>query len=302
MSSETFAEIARAKINLTLRVLGRRSDGYHELESLVTFAAVGDRIQLRKHVAQGAAADRVVVAGRFANEIVGENLVGTALRLVEEACGRRLSVSVELEKAIPVAAGIGGGSADAAAVLRVLRTAFPDLAASIDWMAIARRLGADVPVCLESRPAWMTGIGERLASAALPRLDVVLVNPCVPVPADKTRRVFEALAAARVGDVPAGGARAARAVPVFADRAALLAHMRGVGNDLERAATLVVPDIADVKAAVAGLPGCDIAVLSGAGPTVVGVFASLAHAVAAEQRLRLERPSWWVRAGTTIAS
>ncbi len=147
-----FKEFAPAKINLTLRVLGRRPDGYHELESLVAFADVGDWVTLDVSKPVG-----VTTSGPFAGSIAGANLVEVALRrLVIEAPQLRLG-SVHLEKNLPVAAGIGGGSADAAAVIRAVKRANAEQVETLDWNAFALRLGADVPVCLISRAAWMTG-------------------------------------------------------------------------------------------------------------------------------------------------
>ena len=180
-------EIARAKINLTLKVRGRRPDGYHELESLIAFATdLGDVVRLVPGEETGCS-----VRGPFAGAIEGENLIETALmRLAERAPGLTLG-EVTLEKCLPVAAGIGGGSADAAALLRVVRFANGTLSAGVDWAGIAASLGADVPVCFLNRPAFVMGVGETLEAVAdLPRLHAVLANPLTPVPLAKTRKVF----------------------------------------------------------------------------------------------------------------
>ena len=291
-------ELAPAKINLTLRVLGRRPDGLHELRSLVTFADIGDRLRLsRRGAGMAGAPVSLAVEGRFAQAIVGENLVMSAIALVEAAAGFPLDADFVLEKNVPVASGIGGGSADAAAALVAIRTAFGDRLAGVDWQEIAIRLGADVPVCFARRPAWMTGIGEHLAPVSLPSLDIVLANACEPVPADKTGRVFAALGA---GPVDPHGTDAA--LPRGLSRTALLAEMRGCGNELEAAATRVIPGIRAVKAAVAATAGCEVAMLSGAGPTVAGIFASGEAAAQAERTLREAHPAWWVRAGKTAAA
>ncbi|MBX9589045.1 MAG: 4-(cytidine 5'-diphospho)-2-C-methyl-D-erythritol kinase, partial [Hyphomonadaceae bacterium] len=186
-------ELAPAKINLTLAVRGRRADGYHELESLVTFADIHDAVVL-----EPGAEGSVTVAGAFAQYIGGENLLIRALALLREAePGLRLG-SVRLEKNLPVAAGLGGGSADAAALLRAVRRANPKHAGGVPWLEIAARLGADVPVCLGARPALMWGIGEKIAPVPrLPPLHAVIVNPRLPLP---TADVFAALAA---GPAPA---------------------------------------------------------------------------------------------------
>ncbi len=281
-------EKARAKINLTLTVLGRRSDGYHALLSLVAFADVADVVTL-----DPGAATRVTVAGPFADAIAGENLVETALRVVSEVLPGFEIGHVTLDKQLPVASGIGGGSADAAAVLRAIRTAHPQATAAVDWIAIARRLGADVPVCFADRAVWMSAAGEHLHELAspLPKLHAVLVNPRAPVPADKTARVFRALGAPPITGSGDGGATARPAIP---DRAELLALMQRAGNDLEAPATAVVPQVQDVLAALESCPGAEIALLSGAGPTCFAVFPAAASAAAAAASLAAAHPSWWI--------
>ncbi len=282
-------ETAHAKINLTLRIHGRRNDGYHEIESLVAFARLGDRLTLRR---TNITAPSLTVTGPFAGAIVGDNLVARAIQSVASELGQPILVNVELEKLLPVASGIGGGSADAAALLRAVRSAFPECAARIDWMKLALQLGADVPVCFLSQPALMTGTGEHITPITMPRLDIVLANPRAPVPADKTRRVFAALAAGPVGPLP----KPAR--PALPDRDAVIAVVRNQGNDLERAATSVLPTIAEVKSAVAASTRCRHALLSGAGPTIAGLYDSASDAVGAANELEAAHPGWWVRATT----
>lgn len=282
-------ETARAKVNLALRVLGRRADGYHELASLVAFAAVGDSVSIDFGQPRSVAVD-----GPFATAIDGPNLIAKALDLLAAADTRLRLGAVTLTKRLPVAAGLGGGSADAAAVLRLVRAQNEALAASVDWNALALRLGADVPVCLAGRTCVMRGIGERLAPCGLPALPAVLVNPQVPVPADKTRRVFQALAAG-----PVDPARDL-STPNDLDRDALVALMRQVGNDLEAPALEVIPQIASVKAALARQAGCLHAQLSGAGPTCFALFATDAAAELAARNMSAAEPGWWV-AATTLA-
>jgi 4-diphosphocytidyl-2-C-methyl-D-erythritol kinase len=281
-------EPARAKLNLTLSVLGRRSDGYHELESLVTFADLHDLVTLEPGEGRN-----IVVAGPFANYLSGENLLIRALALLRDADpGLRLG-SVRLDKNIPVVAGLGGGSADAAALLRAVERANPQRAASVAWLEIAGRLGADVPVCLAGRPAVMRGKGERVAPvAALPAMAAVLVNPRQPL---ATADVFAALAA---GPAP----RTAPASPplVLSDASAAIAHMRDRGNDLERPALALLPVIGEMKAALAAAPDCRLAAMSGSGPTCFGIFAGKAQARRAAETIAREHPHWWV-AATTLA-
>jgi 4-diphosphocytidyl-2-C-methyl-D-erythritol kinase len=194
-----------------------------------------------------------------------------------------------------VAAGIGGGSADAGAALRAVRRANPELGERVDWSRIAASLGADVPVCFRSQPAYMSGVGERIeAVAGLARLDVVLVNPLVAVPPKKTALVFRLLQAAPM-TADCGAER--RDVSVRS-RAALIDLMRQTGNDLLAPALKVVPAIADVMAALHGTLDVELAQLSGAGPTCFGVYPGRSAANEAAKRLRREYPDWWIEAAS----
>jgi 4-diphosphocytidyl-2-C-methyl-D-erythritol kinase len=281
-------ELARAKINLTLRVLGRRADGYHEIESLVAFASVGDVVSLEPG---GQAA--VLASGRFAAAIDGPNLVSIALRRLGEAYPQLVLGRVTLDKRLPVAAGVGGGSADAAALLRAVARANPDLSRSVDWFRIAAGLGADVPVCHEDRPAIMRGIGERLERvSALPALDAVLVNPMVPVPARKTAMVFEMLAAPALG--PERTRDLALVSEALGDRGRLIGLMRRTGNDLMPAAAEVMPEVVVVTTALERTVGVELVQLSGAGPTAYGIYPSRLAAGEAAAKLALDHPGWWV--------
>jgi len=276
-------EFARAKINLTLKVCGRRPDGYHELQSLVTFADVADEIAFEP----GTDAS-VITRGPFASEITGANLIETTLhRLREIDPGLRLG-AVSLTKNLPVAAGLGGGSADAAAVLRAVRTANPDRADHIDWHAIAVRLGADLAVCLAARPALMWGIGDRIESLAgpLPGLAAVLVNPRMPL---STASVFAALNAP-----PAPPSAHPELGCDIRTLEGLLDVMRSVGNDLEPPAIALLPVIADIKAALTAQPGCRLAALSGSGPTCFGVFSDDTAASQAAGALGSAHSQWWI--------
>lgn len=282
-----FIERALPKVNLTLRVAGKRADGYHALESLVAFAQ--EPADLVTH--DLGKPEGVAVVGPGARAIVGENLIARAVRLACEAEPRLVAGHFTLEKHLPVAAGIGGGSADAAAVLRALGRANPEIAGAVDWAGIALKLGADVPVCVKSSPAFMWGIGERITElSGLPKLPAVIVNPMLPVPADKTAQVFRRLGA---GALAADDAEPKVPGP-FADVGALVSYMRGVGNDLERPAMSVVPAIAEIRAALSECDGCLIAQLSGGGPTCFGIFESAEAAVAAADRLKAAHPSWWI--------
>lgn len=281
--SSTLTETARAKVNLTLRILGRRPDGYHELESLVAFADVGDVVTLRVGAPVG-----VTVSGPFAGAIDGENIVERAIRrLAEIAPSLRLG-AVNIDKRLPVAAGIGGGSADAAAVLRAIRQANPDLASTVDWLAIAASLGADVPVCLASAAQFMWGIGRETSRLpGLPSLPALLVNPGVPL---STAPVFRALNAplAPVRAVPP-------AMPgPFDDANSVIAFVQASGNDLEAPACALCPEVGDVLAALATAPGASVARMSGSGATCFAIFATAADAEAAARHLSARNPGWWV--------
>jgi 4-diphosphocytidyl-2-C-methyl-D-erythritol kinase len=273
-------EIARAKVNLTLNVLGRRSDGYHDIESLVTFADIGDLVTFHPDPDC-----RITTSGPFAPEIEGPNLLEKTLSLLRELDPGLVLGAVELEKNLPVAAGLGGGSADAAALLRAVRAANPERAGRIDWHRLAARLGADVPVCLAGVPALIRGIGDRVAPLAhkLPPLACVLVNPRVPL---ATTHVFRALAASSPS--PHRPSRWGEG------SGALLAYMRARGNDLEPPAISLLPVIADVKAALGAHPGCRLAAMSGSGPTCFGIFDDDASAARAAAALTLAHPHWWI--------
>jgi 4-diphosphocytidyl-2-C-methyl-D-erythritol kinase len=276
-------ELARAKINLTLTVYGRRADGYHELESLVTFAGIHDVVTL----APGDAG-RVAVAGPFARYISGENLLIRALALLRQAePGLRLG-PVRLEKNLPVAAGLGGGSADAAALLRAVRRANPRYASGVPWVEIAARLGADVPVCFGDRPALVHGVGhDAVPVRSLPPMQAVLVNPGVPLP---TARVFATLESVRAP--PSATRPAPPELPLLED---LLAYIRARGNGLERAATGLLPVIGEVKAALQALPGCRLAAMSGSGPTCFGIYGDRESARRAGDSIAAAHPGWWVK-------
>ena len=274
------SELARAKVNLTLEVLGRRPDGYHEIASLVAFADFGDVLTL-----DAAEPPSIRVTGPFAPTIAGENLVAVTLRRLTEVEPRLKLGAVSLEKRLPVAAGIGGGSADAAAVLRAVRRANRELADGLDWNALALTIGADVPVCLADRTSWMTGVGEIVTPLkGWTKLGAVLVNPLVSAPADKTARVFRRL------NAPSLGSGRTVSPPGSGDRAIDFLSERG--NSLEPAAIAVMPITAAVKSALLGQTGCRYAAVSGGGPTCFGIFDD---PLSAAHRLASDEPEWWVQ-------
>ena len=279
-------DAAFAKINLTLRVLGRRPDGYHELESLVVFADVGDMLRL-----QTGAPLALEIDGPYAGACgaPADNLVlKAAAALSARVEGLRLGRFV-LTKELPVASGIGGGSADAAAALRLLVQCNRQSFSRVDFtdsrvQEAALACGADVPVCLESRSRFMRGIGEKLSAPLdLPSLPAVLVNPGVPL---ATRDVFAQFAGA------AGGPESLGDLPRGFD--ALIEFLARNGNDLTDAAIACVPAIADVLERLRALPGVRLVRMSGSGPTCYALFGSREEAAAAAQRLTAAHKAWWI--------
>jgi 4-diphosphocytidyl-2-C-methyl-D-erythritol kinase len=294
---DLLAALAPAKVNLTLHIVGRRADGYHELESLVAFAPFGDRLTLRPGLPFDLKVSGPTAAGAGP---VGDNLVLRAVRaLAERVEGLKLG-RFALVKRLPAGAGLGGGSADAAAALR--------LVAQVNHIAVddprlheaARVTGADIPVCLDPRPRRMRGIGEILSSPlVLPKLGILIVHPGVAVP---TAPVFKALGLA------AGERFAAPSPPPYplsspgADhhgrgREALLSWLSGARNDLESAAVALAPAIADVLAAVRDLAGCRLARMSGSGSACFGLFDSARAAAGGARQIAAAHPVWWARAG-----
>ena len=277
----TVEDFAPAKLNLALHVTGRRANGYHDLDSLVVFAGVGDRVS-----ALPAPALTLSVTGPEAAALAGEgdNLVLKAARVM--AAGR--GAALTLDKVLPVASGIGGGSADAAAALRALARLWdcptPDAAAVM-------ALGADVPVCLAGQPARMSGLGERLAPVpALPGgLAVVLVNPRIAL---ATPAVFAAL---ERRDNPA-----MEPMPgAFRDAEALVVWLRRQRNDLEAPAIRLVPAIEAVLAALS-VAGARLVRMSGSGATCFGLHDSVAGAETAAKTIAAREPGWWVRAAPLL--
>jgi len=272
-------EPAPAKLNLDLYVEGRRADGYHLLDSVVAFTAFGDELTLAP-----AETFALTVDGPFAAALegAGESLVTRAVHALADALNRAPSVAVRLTKRIPLAAGLGGGSADAAAALRALARLWGGETPTSALVEIARTLGADVPACLARRPARLTGIGDVLAPAPIvPPLELVLVNPNQPAP---TGAVYRALDPAGFAPAPARQD----------DGAELPGWLRRGRNDLEAAALTVAPAIGAVRARLAA-SGAELVRLSGSGATVFAVFATPEAADAAAAALAGERPDWWVQ-------
>jgi 4-diphosphocytidyl-2-C-methyl-D-erythritol kinase len=286
-------EQGRAKVNLTLRVVGRRLDGLHDLESVVAFADCADRLTLTP----GAKLD-LTTTGPLA-EACGEaadNLVFKAARLLREMVPDLKLGEFTLDKVLPVAAGIGGGSADAAAALRLLAQANGLALDDARLIEVAKRTGADVPVCLNSRACVMTGVGETLLPLSVPKMPCVMVNPCVPV---ATRDVFAALGL-RNGDLLVGASDVMRAAAWPEPGASVedwVEALAAGANDLEAPAIRIQPVIGAVLSALSASDGAWLARMSGSGATCFAIYENTAEAQRAAQKIRLDHPQWWVHSG-----
>ena len=286
-------EEGRAKVNLTLRVIGRRVDGYHDLESLVAFADCADRLTL----APGAEL-KLITTGPLAGDCgeTSDNLVLRAARLLAERVPGLKLGEFTLDKVLPIAAGIGGGSADAAAALRLLARLNGLAPDDPRLLEVALLTGADVPVCLVSRASDMTGVGESLLPLSLPIMPCVLVNPRVPV---ATKDVFAALGL-RSGELLVGASDVLQSSAWPQDGASLEDWVEALAensNDLEVPATRIQPVIGEVLAALNATNGAWLARMSGSGATCFAIYENTAEAQRAAQKIRQEHPHWWVHAG-----
>ena len=288
----TVRVFAPAKINLTLHVTGRREDGYHLLDTLVAFAPVGDRLTIQPGNILSLTVEGPERAG------VPADMENLALRAAMLASWGRGAAMV-LEKILPAASGIGGGSSDAAAAFRGMLCfgdpgeapadtawAMPEVISETHARALLD-LGADVPMCLMPRPLRARGIGEKLDFIDLPPLPAVLVNPRVPVP---TGEVFGRLETPSNAPMP-------EALPEFADAGSLIEWLAGQRNDLEAPATATAPIIEDVLASIRAAEGCGLARMSGSGATCFGLFADIEAAQAAVEALRTSHENWWIAGG-----
>jgi 4-diphosphocytidyl-2-C-methyl-D-erythritol kinase len=278
-------DTAKAKLNLTLEVLGRRADGYHELRSLVGFTALGDRLEL-----EPGSDFSLVVEGPFAGTLAGDNLVMAAAKAAKTEAPDIALGRFRLTKDLPVAAGLGGGSADAAAALRLIAKANPGALSDGALWQMAGRLGSDVTACLGSRPALMTGRGENVTAVhTMSSCGVVLTNPGVPL---VTASVYAALNAPPIAVNPPNDA-----VPDLSGSfERLIAYAAPRGNDLEAAAIGLAPVIGEVLAALKRLAGARLARLAGSGPTCFALFATADEARSGAALLAAMHPGWWVRA------
>jgi 4-diphosphocytidyl-2-C-methyl-D-erythritol kinase len=281
--------LAPAKVNLYLHVTGRRDDGYHLLDSLVAFVDIGDRLR-----AEPATSLSLTVDGPEAADLAAagdDNLVLRAARLLADRAGITAGAALHLDKNLPVAAGIGGGSSDAAAALLALKRLWRISLDDEALCALGARLGADLPACLYGRAVWVGGIGERLEPAGpLPEAGILLVNPRKALP---TAAVF----AARRG--PFGHVGRFATMPCKAS--ALARALMPCRNDLTEAAIGLVPEIAAVLARLGRLPGSLLARMSGSGATCFALFANRAGAEEARAVVAAAEPRWWCAAGGFVS-
>jgi 4-diphosphocytidyl-2-C-methyl-D-erythritol kinase len=301
--AERLCATAPAKINFGLRLVGRRPDGYHELESIFLPLDLADDLHLDLY---RGAEPRVTLAVEREPSCAGaavptddRNLAARAARAFLESAGLAAAVDIRLAKRIPVAAGLGGGSSDAGAVLRILADAFPDALAPDAVARLALRLGADVPFFLDPRPALVTGVGERVEPLARwPALALVLANPGVPLP---TAEVYRATDALRPELTPPDAPSTLRArLEVFgnalSDRPDALAPL--LENALEPAAVRLCPPVARLRERLRRVGALAVG-MSGSGPTVFGLFPGAEEARAALERAAFEAPLW---AGVALAA
>jgi 4-diphosphocytidyl-2-C-methyl-D-erythritol kinase len=285
----TLTAFAPAKVNLYLHLIGRRPDGYHLLDSLVAFADLGDRI-----TAEPAAKLSLEITGPEAaslSKLGRDNLVLRAARLLADHTGAARGAALLLEKNLPVAAGIGGGSSDAAAVLRLLAALWQLSIGEEALRGLGARLGADLPACLYGRAAWLGGAGEQIDPAPdLPEAGILLANPRQQLP---TAAVF----AARTGPFYEAG----RFAPMPRDAAGLARALTARRNDLTDAAIGLVPEIGTVLGRLARLPGALLARMSGSGATCFAIFPDRSAAREARAALAAAEPQWWCAAGGLTA-
>ena len=286
--ANSICEAARAKVNLTLHMKGKRRDGYHELESLVVFADVSDEL-----VFTPASEDRLSLEGPFAGLVNGENLVLKAKRAFASWLGVTVSGDFLLKKNIPVAAGLGGGSSDAAATIRALLKAYDRAEDTKTFIRQSAAIGADVPVCLQDSAAWMCGLGERVTPVSgLTPLPALLVNPGIKL---STAAVFKTLNAK---PLQAEEAEAPPSFPGWRNPREAAVWLNEGRNDLEAPAIALEPAVKKVLDALRRLDDCMLSRLSGSGPTCFGIFLSQDAAAEAASEMRRSYPNWWVQATT----
>ena len=287
MAADAAASVARAKVNLSLHVLGRRPDGYHRLDSLVVFPEIGDFIEAEPSAGLSLALDG---PQGFALDAGPDNLVLRAAGALRDALGTPdHGAALRLEKRLPISSGIGGGSTDAATTLKLLNELW-QLGATEERLAeIGLAIGADLPVCLAApRASWMREVGEDVSPGpSMPGFWLVLVNPGVAV---STPEVFRALAG-RFGPAPEA------APDRFGSLDALVDWLAAARNDLEAPAISLAPPIAEVLEALRAAPGCRLARMSGSGATCWGIFGAEAAALDASAAIGAAHPGWWTATG-----
>lgn len=269
--------LAPAKINLMLHVTAKRDDGYHRLQSLVMFADVGDEVALTPSTEF-----TLRVTGEFAGLLQGDNLISKAANALALAANMKPHGTITLDKKLPIGAGLGGGSSDAAAALKLLADDW-NIAAPLAKIATA--LGSDVPACLHGAPLWMEGAGDELSPVSLPfDVPALLVNPRQEV---ATQAVYQKVKPPYSPHLtlPTG----------FATLAALLEFLRSTHNALEEPALSIAPIIRKVMHDVSFLPGCLLSRMSGSGATCFGIFPSQKACINAGRELENLHPNWWIK-------
>ncbi|MAZ02922.1 MAG: 4-(cytidine 5'-diphospho)-2-C-methyl-D-erythritol kinase [Sneathiella sp.] len=275
--------VARAKINLYLHVTGRRSDGYHLLDSLVVFADYGDKLTVESDSSLS-----LEISGPFSAGIpaTDDNLILKAARLLQENTAEKKGAKIRVVKNLPIAAGIGGGSADAALALQLLDKLWETGLFDRQLADLGLSLGADVPVCLYGKPTIMTGVGEQLSSGLIiPKIHIILVNCNISV---STADVFRHL---EISNAPKSGLNVKEG-----NEADLISALQRTGNDLQAPAFQIAPQIESVIDEIAGETGCQLARMSGSGATVFGLFETAKAARNAAESIQSRHPDWWVRA------
>lgn len=278
--------IAPAKLNLSLHIVGKRLDGYHLLESLVAFTAFGDLLEL-------APADALTfqTRGAFASALSpDDNLVMRVARMLTERYGVKNGAHITLHKNIPVGAGLGGGSADAAAAMVGLCRLWELPIKLDDIREMALSLGSDVPACLLSKTAWLTGIGETITPVQMPELWLVLVNPRLPLLTADVYHAFD-------GSFIAPGARPEQ----WENTESLVQFLRNQHNALQSPALSLMPPIGELLAALQATPECLLARMSGSGATCFGLYPDAQLAEQAALSLQADHPEWWVTATSVHA-
>jgi 4-diphosphocytidyl-2-C-methyl-D-erythritol kinase len=280
MSVRVFAP---AKINLTLEVGRPRADGLHPLQSVVVFADVGDIIE-----AADADALTLSVTGEFAEGLAADesNLVLRAARALAAHVGGARGAALSLEKNLPIASGIGGGSSDAAATLKALNQLWALDLGAVTLAKIGASLGADVPVCLAGAPAFMSGVGEQVTAISVPAMPAVLINPMQPLATADVYRAFDGM--------DLGDGFHARAAPHWANVGDAITDIALVGNHLERPARSLMGQIDDILGLLQADNRVERAAMSGSGATVFALAASMEAAAAIADDVQQRRPDWWV--------